>query len=260
MNHAPSVSLLPLKVVALVAIMIFWGRGIEAEQQQQQEPVATTEFEGGIRISCVEGTCTFNEDCVNLDAIPGVPTEGSSTILEYTEISGDVTLKPASCRAECSGCQGIPGSDNSTAGGCIGSAGFVYCPETDSCIRPWENACPIEGASFVGPVDITCSSGGRCNLSEDCEISVGSFVIGGLYLDGLIGTYSIPEGCTAICQECSNESSPATEDPDGTNEAGEQTSEPEVSGATTQWNVSSSQRCAAFLGFSSLVTLSFFFD
>jgi len=180
-----------------------------------KEETKTDVFHGGISISCTNGTCVFDDKCINLDTVPGTKVSNNSQlVVEYTGISGQFSLEPASsvCGAECSNCVAIPGSDRSSIGNCTGSAGYVYCPETSSCIRPFETNCPFTGTIFKGPVDIICtaddgsnasSTGGRCNnLSAACKIAVGSFTIGGLYLDGLIGTYTLPKGCEATCQGC----------------------------------------------------------
>jgi len=37
------------------------------------------------------------------------------------------------------GCQPMPGSDRDKYG-CLGSAGYQWCPANDSCERPWELA------------------------------------------------------------------------------------------------------------------------
>lgn len=228
-----------LRCIALVAIF----RGIKATNHDNE---TLTEFEGGLRIICTNGTCTFNEECANLDTVPGVLTLNASET-EYTDISGEIVLEPSSCRAECSGCTGVPGSDKDV-GGCIGSAGFVYCPETDECMRPWESNCPFEGVSFIGPVNIICSRGARCNnLSKECNISVGSYTIGGLYLDGLIGTYTLPEGCAAVCEGCYCENCL----PEGNSEGG--SSDLAAPAWAIRRNVSWQQR--ALLGFSILVLL-----
>lgn len=185
----------------------------------------TTLFEGVIRIGCVNGTCAFNEDCINLDSVPGTLVLGSAEI-EYTDILGDFALEPSSCQAECSDCLAIPGSDQDE-GGCTGSAGYVYCPETDQCLRPWESACPLEGSSFAGPVDINCTAGSRCStVSDDCELSVGSYTIGGFYLTGLEGAYTIPDKCVLKCQGCVCEGCP----PDGNNYGGNTTDPAQDSG------------------------------
>lgn len=42
------------------------------------------------------------------------------------------------------GCQPMPGGDRDRHG-CLGSAGYQWCPATQSCERPWELA---EGKGF----------------------------------------------------------------------------------------------------------------
>jgi hypothetical protein len=69
----------------------------------------------------------------------------------YTNITGNVFLKPDTCQAICdTGCLQSDQEDSE----CITSAGYTYCPETDDCIRPWEQNCPFEGALLVGPVEM----------------------------------------------------------------------------------------------------------
>lgn len=206
-----------LLLLSLLSILILHDGRVLAEEDTNEEP--STLIQGGIRIDCTNGTCIFDANCedINPTTVPGtLVVDEFGNNYTYIDITGEVTLQPPTfCQAECTGCRGIPGSD--TFGDCQGSAGYVYCPETDECIRPWEDNCPFEGANFIGPVDIICASGSRCNdLSIECDIQIGSFTIGGLYLDNLVGTYSLPEGCTATCEGCNCEGCP----PDGNNNVG----------------------------------------
>ena len=89
--------------------------------------------------------------------------------------------------------------------GCAITAGYVHCPATDSCIRPFSTACPVEGGTeFAGPASIRCSSG-RCSLAgEGCELKAfgGTFALGGYYLADLDGGYDLGGGCVATCEGC----------------------------------------------------------
>lgn len=164
-------------------------------------------FTGTISIGCTNGTCTITGPCDDL-SVPGNATVvggGENASSSYSNIFGDITLTPTTCTAVCEGCVAIPGSD-SDEGGCIASAGYVYCPELDSCIRPWEENCPFNGTQFVGPLNITCE-GGRCNnLTEDCAVELDSAVLGGPYLSDLDGNFTLSDGCIATCQGCISDS------------------------------------------------------
>jgi hypothetical protein len=163
----------------------------------------TTSFEGIVSIGCTDGICTFSGECDSLSVPGDVDGQDDSS---YTNIDGEIRLTPSTCQAECStGCVGIPGSDQ-TNEECIGSAGYIYCPELDDCIRPWDTNCPFDGDALEGPAEIVCASGARCNdLSDECVIEAGSAAVGGPYLSGLVGTYNLPEGCTATCEGCTCE-------------------------------------------------------
>lgn len=208
----------------------------------------TTEFQGEVRLTCMNGTCTFSEDCANL-TVPGtlVPDD---IVIEYTDITGDVELTPASCQAECSDCMAVPGSDKDE-GGCIRSAGYVYCPETDECVRPWESKCPLQGTSFTGPVDIQCESGARCATSSDsCELTIGSYTIGGFYLTQLEGSYTVPDKCDLTCQGCTCDG--CTTDGNSTDGGSNSTDTPQESG-TVRHNIRFV--IGAFMGYFTLVLL-----
>lgn len=154
-------------------------------------------YNGTISIGCTNGSCEFSGKCDDL-AVPGVQAEASQ---EYSEINGEIRLKPSSCRADCTGCVDIIGSESDNHN-CIGSAGYVYCPELDDCVRPWIENCPFEGETFSGPVEIFCTYGRCNNLSKECAIEIGSVVVGGPYLTGMNGAYTLPEGCNATCERC----------------------------------------------------------
>jgi len=102
------------------------------------------------------------------------------------------------------GCFQILGSDKDE-GGCIASAGYVYCPEIDNCIRPWEENCPFEGTLFEGPITIICDDGRCNNVTGGCAIDVDDDVYYGPYIWGLEGEHGIPEGCSGICTGCTEE-------------------------------------------------------
>jgi hypothetical protein len=169
-------------------------------------------FTGTISIGCTDGRCNVTGPCDAL-SVPGdavVVNDGgddttSESVLSYSNIVGDFILTPNTCSATCDGCVAISGSDTDE-GGCIASAGYVYCPELDSCIRPWQENCPFDGSQLVGPIKITCSSGRCNNLSEKCAVESGSAVLGGPYLSDLEGNFTLSDGCIATCQGCSSDS------------------------------------------------------
>jgi hypothetical protein len=157
-------------------------------------------YNGTIGIGCNNGSCNFTGVCDSL-AVPGADWG----LGVYTGITGDVFLAPSTCQAECSDrCAAIAEADP----GCIGNAGYVYCPETDSCIRPWEENCPFDGTFFVGPTSISCVNGRCNNLTSTCNVAFGSAVLGGPYLLGLNGEYLFSSDCTATCDGCTGESPP----------------------------------------------------
>jgi hypothetical protein len=158
----------------------------------------TTTYTGTTTLGCTDGTCTLGGACNDtvVAIMPGM-TEDNVT---FTEITGEVVIYPETCTAECEGCI----STGADVDECTGSAGFVYCPERDECIRPWEENCPFEGDRFVGPVELNCVEDSRCNdLTEACSIAIGSATVGGPYLSGLAeGVYELPKGCLATCEGC----------------------------------------------------------
>jgi hypothetical protein len=110
----------------------------------------TTTYTGTIGVGCTDGTCTISGTCDE----PVVPNGTDLGDGLYTDINGEVYVSPDTCVAECDdNCMPIPGSDSSN--GCIGSAGYVYCPETQECIRPWLTNCPFNGTVWTGPITIT---------------------------------------------------------------------------------------------------------
>jgi hypothetical protein len=114
-------------------------------------------YTGNIGIGCTNGTCTISGTCNdNEDSlVPGNATDvGDGT---YENIYGEIYLSPTTCIAECDeNCIPIVGSDTAE-NDCIGSAGYVYCPETQECIRPWLDNCPFDGTVWDGPINITVS-------------------------------------------------------------------------------------------------------
>jgi hypothetical protein len=158
----------------------------------------TTTYTGTDTLGCTDATCTLGGECDEsvLTITPGM-TEDNIT---FTEITGELVIFPETCTAECEGCIST-GADEDE---CTGSGGFVYCPERDECIRPWQENCPFEGDRFVGPVELNCVEDARCNdLTDACSIAIGSAFVGGPYLSGLVaGVYVLPEDCLATCDGC----------------------------------------------------------
>jgi hypothetical protein len=189
-------------------------------------------FPGDTQIFCRNATCTFDpETCAGLNY-----TLESDSLVTKTGISGLIELE-ADCVAECSNCLTIGANilNQDQNDPCDPSTGSVFCPETEECVRPWEeNSCPFNGTEFVGPVDLVCDNegGSRCtNMSDACTFSAGTWNFGGFYLPNLLGTYSLPENCTATCQGCcvdcsteTNDDTPAdtspTSDPAPTSDSG----------------------------------------
>jgi len=74
------------------------------------------------------------------------------------------------------------------------STRIIWCPETNSCIDPIYESCPVEGGvTFIGPLSFKCNGSGRCDASR-CTMQNG-----GIYLTGLSGNQNIPQGCTMKC-------------------------------------------------------------
>ena len=163
------------------------------------QSVLSEVFTGTISIGCTDGVCTISGDCDPSLTVPG-DDQGDGS---YSNIDGEVRLSPSTCQADCtSGCIVIPGSDLDD-NKCIGSAGYVHCPELEDCVQPWSTNCPFDGDRLVGPTEIVCFEGARCNaLTKDCLIEIGSASIGGPYLTDLEGTFTLPEGCAATCEGC----------------------------------------------------------
>ena len=128
-----------------------------------QLPTNAETYTGNIGIGCTNGTCTISGTCDEsndeLDSflVLNATDVGDDGSLLYENIYGQIYLSPATCTAVCDdNCIAIPGSD-SDQNECIGSAGYVYCPETQECIRPWLDNCPFDGTVWDGPINITVS-------------------------------------------------------------------------------------------------------
>ena len=167
--------------------------------------VAAEIYNGTVGLGCSSGSCNFTGVCQNL-AVPGTFL-GNGV---YTNITGDVFLSPSTCQAECTErCDLIAEPDP----GCIGNAGYVYCPETDNCIRPWEENCPFEGSLFVGPTNITCVNGRCNNLAPSCNVAFESAILGGPYVSGMNGEFELSSDCYATCAGCTGDSAPTDSTP-----------------------------------------------
>lgn len=169
---------------------------------------STTVFEGPVSFFCSDATCRIPNNCD--ESLAGNPLREVVKETDdpeiYSDISGAFQIE-APCVMECEGCGGVPGSQEKTDenDSCIGIAGFVYCPETNECLRPWESSCPLTGATLLleGPGILQCEDGARCtDVSEDCEIGLGSFSISGKYIPGLLGDYALDEKCSMTCVGC----------------------------------------------------------
>jgi hypothetical protein len=133
-----------MKIPLISSILVRFLLIVFLEASLAQE--STTSYSGPSGLGCTNGSCIFSGSCIIL-AVPG-DDQGKS---HYTNITGKVYLKPDTCQATCdSGCTQIDQADSD----CIISAGYTYCPETDNCIRPWEQNCPFEGTLLVGPAKI----------------------------------------------------------------------------------------------------------
>ena len=123
-----------------------------------QSPTNAETYTGNIGIGCTNGTCTISGTCDenNQQELLELNATAVGDGL-FENIYGQIYLSPTTCTAVCDdNCIAIPGSD-SDQNECIGSAGYVYCPETQECIRPWLDNCPFEGTVWDGPINITVS-------------------------------------------------------------------------------------------------------
>lgn len=188
----------------------------------------TNYFHGGMSLSCTDAACSIDKNCTGLNSTPGIMVNNtSSTTVEYTSITGGLQLEPAytTCGAECTGCVAVPGLDSVFNAHCAATPGDVFCPELNKCIKSFDGNCPFQlhvGKLYEGPVDLVCEFNrnsnvldeGRCtDVTPGCQISVGSYSVGGMYLTDLIGTYTIPHGCNATCQGCSAAPAPPVAQP-----------------------------------------------
>jgi putative hemolysin len=87
--------------------------------------------------------------------------------------------------------------------GCGGaSTGLAWCPESDSCIQPWDENCFISGGEFLGSTKLVCDEG-RCSSGDQkCEWTEGSSTMALFYFHDLNGDFDVPEGCTLNCTGC----------------------------------------------------------
>ena len=166
-------------------------------------------FEGGTELTCVDGRCSTDEECSYED--------GSAQYagFYFPDLNGPFEV-PSNCTLNCTGCE--PTESTTTAAptssstsmlggpdenGCI--PGEDWCPETQECIRPWEQTCPIDGETFEGGTELTCVDG-RCSAPADDKClwsnEDNSTQFGAFYLTGLNGTYVVPSTCTLNCTGC----------------------------------------------------------
>lgn len=208
---------------------------------------ATTVFEAKVAIYCEDATCRIPAGCDDSIDLPSGAVKSEDDPELFSNINGNFVLKEP-CVMECDGCGALVGSreiddPNDT---CIGNAGFVYCPETNECIRPFDTSCPIAGTltfDLVGPGTLKCKDDARCiDLTDGCEISFGAFGVGGKYIPGLLGDYALPENCeiicsNCICEGCSNDfnANPTTPTPDTTTPTGGDSSSPAMFLLTSLW-------------------------
>ncbi|CAB9519674.1 expressed unknown protein [Seminavis robusta] len=116
----------------------------------------------------------------------------SSTLAAASQSAAAATLSTAKAA--------MAGSDRDEHG-CVGSAGYTWCPSLAQCIRSRETNCPVNGTKFEGPISIQCTNG-ACSVDKDCKISMGGSTVGGPYLNGLDANLYVPSGCTADCTGC----------------------------------------------------------
>jgi hypothetical protein len=183
----------------------FWDAGEEfcpelsicVQPWVEKCPVQGEPFNGPTKIQCNEGRCSVNEEC-------SIQEENYTISGPYlTGLVGNYTL-PEGCTVNCTGCnedEGYVVGGGPDENGCYSDAGEVFCPELSTCVQPWVEGCPVLGKPLDGPMNIQCNEG-RCSVNEACSIQVGTYTIGGPYLTGLVGNYTLPETCTAICTGC----------------------------------------------------------
>lgn len=82
-----------------------------------------------------------------------------------------------------------------------GSTGTQYCPQLNGCIQPWAETCPIDGLTYVGSANLTCT-GGRCSSSKKCSWTMGSATMASYYFNDLDGAFDVPQGCMLNCTGC----------------------------------------------------------
>jgi hypothetical protein len=165
-------------------------------------------FSGAVTMECTDGQCDgmTSASCSLFD----INNDQALNGLTLVNLNGDYFLK-AGCTATCNNCIIKDFPNPITDGhGCLASAGYSYCPETDACIRFDEN-CPIEGGTeMYGSKELTCADGARMsNLTSECKLvmkqSDGTTItLAGPYIT-LDGTYVLPEGCSANVVGCTTQ-------------------------------------------------------
>jgi hypothetical protein len=183
-------------------------------------------FEGGTELVCVDGRCSapLDNECL-------WSNEDNSTqfgAFYFPGLNGPFEV-PSGCTLNCTGCEPTDTESTTTVAptsssapligggqdenGCFPSAGYDWCPETQECIRPWEQTCPIDGETFEGGTELTCVDG-RCSAPADDKClwsnEDNSTQFGTFYLTGLNGTYVVPSTCTLNCTGCELPAVPIT--------------------------------------------------
>eukprot|EP00956_Cyclotella_meneghiniana_P030729 scaffold78250_cov25-Cyclotella_meneghiniana.AAC.2 len=82
-----------------------------------------------------------------------------------------------------------------------GSTGMQYCPQLNECIQPWAKTCPIDGLTYEGSTNLTCTEG-RCSSNNKCSWTMGSATMASYYFNDLDGAFEVPEGCVLNCTGC----------------------------------------------------------
>jgi putative hemolysin len=83
-----------------------------------------------------------------------------------------------------------------------GSTGMEWCPESNSCIQPWAEICPVNGETFAGSTELTCDAGRCSSGNEKCTYTIGTAELATYYFNNLDGDFIVPEGCTLNCNGC----------------------------------------------------------
>jgi hypothetical protein len=127
-------------------------------------------------------------------------------VLTYTTLDSDVNREYRICTIGDSQCEENSYYSGDCANGDEDATTNVtvmeWCPESNSCIQPWAEICPVNGETFAGSTELTCDAGRCSSGNEKCTYTMGTAELATYYFNNLDGAFIVPEGCTLNCNGC----------------------------------------------------------